>query len=154
MPMELILTHDVENLGDAGDVVSVKPGYGRNCLLPKGLAVLATSRNKAKAAHDAAAIAARIAKERSDAEAIAERINRMTLKFERLVGDDEKLFGSVTSRDLADQLAVAGVELDHRKIMLADPTRALGKYEADVKLGGKVTASLKYWVVAKAGDKK
>ena len=154
MPMELILTHDVENLGDAGDVVSVKPGYGRNYLLPKGLAVLATSRNKAKLEHDRAAIAKRVAKERADAEAIAERINGMTLKFERLVGEDDKLFGSVTSRDLADQLAIAGVEIDHRKIRLPEPTKALGKYEVDVKLGGKVVASLKYWVVAQSGDKK
>jgi len=154
MPMELILTQDVDNLGDAGDLVTVKPGYGRNYLLPKGLAVLATSRNKAKLEHDRSAIAKRVARERADAEAIAERINGMTLQFERLVGEDEKLFGSVTARDLADQLAVAGVEIDHRKIKLDDATKALGKYEVEVKLGGKTNAMLKYWVVAKDPEKK
>lgn len=154
MAMEVILTQDVDNVGDAGQVVSVKNGYGRNYLLPQGMAVLATSRNKAKFEHDRASIETRVAKQRSDAQSIADRVNGMTLKFERRVGEDEKLFGSVTSRDLAEQLAVAGVELDHRKISLADPVRALGKFEAPVKLGSKVAATLKFWVVAENADKK
>jgi large subunit ribosomal protein L9 len=152
--MELILTQDVDNLGPAGKLVTVKNGYGRNYLLPRGLAVLATSRNKARLDHERGAIEKRVARQRQDATAIAERLNGMTLQFERLVGEDEKLFGSVTARDIADQLAVAGVTLDHRKIALADPVRALGKYEAPVKLGSGVEATLKFWVVAKAGDKK
>jgi len=154
MAMELILTQDVDNLGDAGKVVSVKNGYGRNYLLPQGLAVLATGRNKAQFEHDRASIAGRVAKQLADSESIAARVNGMTFKFERRVGDDDKLFGSVTSRDLAEQLAIAGVEIDHRKIVLPEPVRALGKFEAPVKLGNKVEATLKFWVVAETTDKK
>lgn len=154
MAMEVILTQDVENLGDAGEVVSVKNGYGRNYLLPQGLAVLATGRNKAQFEHDRAAIEKRVAKQRADAQSIGERIDLMTLQFERKVGEDEKLFGSVTSRDLAEQLAVAGVEIDHRKIVMHDPVKALGKFEVPVKLGNKVEATLKFWVVAESADKK
>jgi large subunit ribosomal protein L9 len=154
MAMEVILTQDVSNLGDAGEVVSVKNGYGRNYLLPQGLAVLATGRNKAKFEHDRVSIEKRVAKQRADAQSIAERVNLMTLKFERRVGEDEKLFGSVTSRDLAEQLAIAGVEIDHRKIVLGEPVKALGKFEAPVKLGAKVEASLKFWVVAENEEKK
>ncbi len=153
MPMELILTQDVENLGDAGELVKVKSGYGRNYLLPQGLAVVATRRNKARLEHERAAIEKRIAKERASAEGLAERINMMTLQFERKVGEDDKLFGSVTSRDLGEQLAVAGVEIDHRKIDLGEPVKALGKYEVPVKLGAKVSATLKFWVVAESADK-
>jgi large subunit ribosomal protein L9 len=154
MAMEVILLQDVAGLGPAGKLVSVKNGYGRNYLLPQRMAVLATMRNKSKLEHDKTTIAARVAKERADAESIAERINLMTLQFERRVGEDEKLFGSVTSRDLGEQLAVAGVDIDHRKIVLGEPVKALGKYEAPVKLGASVEATLKFWVVAQDPNKK
>jgi large subunit ribosomal protein L9 len=150
MPMELILTTDVEHLGEAGQLVSVKPGYGRNYLLPKGLAVLATRRNKAQLEHERAEIARRVAKQRTAATSLAERIGAMTLQFERAVGEDDKLFGSVTSRDISQQLAIAGVEIDHRKIALTEPVKSLGKYEVTVKLESGVTTTLKYWVVAKS----
>lgn len=149
MAMQLILTKDVEHLGKAGELVTVKPGYGRNYLLPKGLAVTATTRNKSRLEHDRAAIETRIKKEVASAENIAERLNGMTLQFERLVGEDDKLFGSVTSRDIAEQLEKAGLELDHRKIVLDEPVKALGKYEVDVRLMPDVTATLKFWVVGK-----
>jgi large subunit ribosomal protein L9 len=149
MPMQVILTEDVESLGKAGELVTVKSGYGRNYLLPRKLAVTATSRNRAQLEHDKRAIEARVAQERAAAGDIAERLNGMTLQFERLVGEDDKLFGSVTGRDIAEQLAVAGLELDHRKIDLADPVKALGKYEVEVKVRADVTATLKFWVVGK-----
>lgn len=148
MAMQVILTENVENLGDAGELVTVKNGYGRNYLLPQGKAVLATTRNKAKFEHDRAAIAKQVAKRVASAEAIAERINLMTLQFERQVGDEDKLFGSVTSRDIGEQLKVAGVEVDHRKIELPEPVKALGKYEVPIKVGAGVKATLKFWVVA------
>ncbi|RMH45273.1 MAG: 50S ribosomal protein L9 [Deltaproteobacteria bacterium] len=148
--MEVILTQDIEHLGSAGEVVTVKNGYGRNYLLPQGLAIAATRRNKAKLEHDRAAIERRVAKQRADAQAIADRLNGMTLKFERRVGEDDKLFGSVTSRDIADQLAVAGIEIDHRKIVLPEPIKSLGKFEVPVKVGSGVEATLKFWVVAQA----
>jgi large subunit ribosomal protein L9 len=99
--MQVILTQDVGNLGKAGELVSVKPGYGRNYLVPNGLAVTATVRNKNRLDHDKAVIARRVEKDRANANEIATRINGMTLQFERQVGEDEKLFGSVTSRGLS-----------------------------------------------------
>ena len=149
MPMQLILTKDVDNLGKAGDLVSVKPGYGRNYLLPQGLAVTATSRNVRRIEHERRIISAQVAKERGAAQDIAGRLNGMTLQFERLVGEDDKLFGSVTSRDVADQLEKAGVTVDHRKIRLDEPIRALGKYEVEIKVHSDVSATLKFWVVGK-----
>jgi large subunit ribosomal protein L9 len=147
--MQLILTQDVPHLGKAGDLVTVRPGYGRNYLLPKGMAVQATNRNIRQLEHDKRVISGRVAKETAAAEQIAARLNFMTLQFERRVGDDDKMFGSVTTRNIADQLGVAGLEIDHRRIMLDEPVKALGKYEVDIKLKASVTARLKFWVVGK-----
>jgi len=149
MPMQLILTQDVENLGKAGELVSVRPGYGRNFLVPRGYAVTATVRNKNRLDHEKAVIARRVEKERASATEIATRINGMTLQFERIVGEDEKLFGSVTTRDIAEQLKKANVDIDHRWIQLDAPVKALGKYEVPVRLAAGVIAQLKFWVVGK-----
>ena len=149
MAMQIILTQDVDNLGKAGELVSVRPGYGRNYLVPRGFAVSATVRNKNRLDHEKALIEKRVAKERATATEIAAKVNIMTLQFERMVGEDEKLFGSVTNRDIADQLKRAGVEIDHRTIHLDQPVKALGKYEVTVKLAAGVTATLKFWVVGK-----
>ncbi|HUQ06518.1 MAG TPA: 50S ribosomal protein L9 [Kofleriaceae bacterium] len=150
MPMQVILTQDVTNLGKAGELVSVRPGYGRNYLVPRGMAVSATAANVHRLEHDKRVIARRVAKERAVADAQAERINVVTLQFDRQVGDEEKMFGSVTSRDLVEQLKKAGVDLDHRQIVLDQPIKALGKYEVAVKLAAGVVANLKFFVVAKA----
>lgn len=149
MPMQIILTQDVDNLGKAGEVVTVRPGYGRNYLVPRGLAVSATVRNKNRLDHDKKLIERKVAKERARATDVASRLNGMTLQFERIVGEDEKLFGSVTNRDIADQLKRAGVELDHRTIQLDQAVKALGKYEVPIRLSAGVTATLKFWVVGK-----
>jgi large subunit ribosomal protein L9 len=149
MPMQLILTQDVENLGKAGELVTVRPGYGRNYLVPRGFAVSATVRNKNRLDHDRAVIERKVAKERATATEIATRINGMTLQFERMVGEDEKLFGSVTNRDIAEQLKKAGVDIDHRWIQLDQPIKALGKYESPVRLAAGVVATLRFWVVGK-----
>lgn len=149
MPMQIILTQDVPNLGQAGELVSVRPGYGRNYLLPRGFAVSASAANKQQLDHNRREIEKKVAKERATAGAIAERLNGMTLQFERLVGDDQKLFGSVTNRDIADQLKKANIEIDHRWVELDQPVKALGKYEVQVRLGAGVIANLKYWVVGK-----
>jgi large subunit ribosomal protein L9 len=147
--MQLILTQDVTHLGKAGDLVTVRPGYGRNFLLPKGMAVQATSRNIRQLEHDKRVISARVSKETAAAETIATRLNGMTLQFERRVGEDDKMFGSVTARNIADQLEVAGLQIDHRRIELDEPVKALGKYEVEIKLKASVTAKLKFWVVGK-----
>ena len=149
MAMQVILTQDVDNLGKAGELVSVRPGYGRNYLVPRGLAVTATVTNKQRLEHERAVIERRVAKERASATELAGRINGMTLQFERMVGEDEKLFGSVTNRDIADQLKRANVEIDHRWVQLDHPVKALGKYEVPVRLAAGVVATLKFWVVGK-----
>jgi large subunit ribosomal protein L9 len=148
--MQVILTQDVANLGKAGELVSVRPGYGRNYLVPRGMAVSATAANVHRLEHDKRVIARRVAKERAGAESQAERINVVTLQFDRSVGEEDKMFGSVTSRDLVDQLKKAGVDIDHRQIVLEAPIKALGKYEVPVKLAAGVVANLKFFVVAKA----
>jgi len=147
--MQVILTQDIATLGKAGELVSVKPGYGRNYLIPEGLAVTATTSNVNRLEHERKTIAKRVEKERTNAQSIADRLNGMTLQFERQVGDDEKLFGSVSNRDIADQLKRAGIDIDHRKIDLEHPIKALGKYEVAVKLGAGISAQLKFWVVGK-----
>ena len=149
MPMQIILVQDVDNLGKAGELVSVKPGFGRNFLIPRGMAVSATTGNVKRLDHERRVVEKRVAKERAGAESLAERLNGMTLQFERNVGEDEKLFGSVSNRDIADQLKRAGIDLDHRKIELEHPVKALGKYEVPVRLGSSVVATLKFWVVKK-----
>ena len=149
MPMQIILTQDVDNLGKAGELVSVRPGYGRNYLVPRGLAVSATVRNKNRLDHEKGLIERKVAKERARATDLATRLNGMTLQFERVVGEDEKLFGSVTNRDIADQLKRAGVEIDHRTILLDQAVKALGKYEVPIRLSAGVIATLKFWVVGK-----
>ena len=147
--MQLILLQDVGNLGKAGELVSVRPGYGRNYLVPRGFAVSATVHNKNRLEHEKAVIARKVEKERATANELATRINGMTLQFERQVGEDERLFGSVTSRDIAEQLKRANVEIDHRWIQLDQSVKALGKYEVPVRLAAGVIAQLKFWVVGK-----
>jgi large subunit ribosomal protein L9 len=149
MAMQIILTQDVANLGKAGELVSVRPGYGRNYLVPRGFAVSATVRNKNRLDHEKALIERKITRERASATELAGRINGITLQFERIVGGDEKLFGSVTSRDIADQLKRAGIEIDHRWVQLDNAVKALGKYETTVRLAAGVTATMKFWVVGK-----
>ena len=149
MAMQVILTQDVANLGKAGELVSVRPGYGRNYLVPNGLAVTATVTNKNRLEHEKAVIERRVAKERASATELAAKLNVMTLQFERMVGEDEKLFGSVTSRDITEQLKKAGIEIDHRWVQLDQAVKALGKYETTVRLAAGVTATLKFWVVGK-----
>jgi large subunit ribosomal protein L9 len=149
MPMQIILTQDVDNLGKAGELVSVRPGYGRNYLVPRGMAVSATVTNKNRLDHEKALIERKVAKERASATEIAARINGMTLQFERNTGEDEKLFGSVTSRDIAEALQAQGVTIDSKKILLEEPIRALGMTEVPVKLGRGVQAKIKVWVVKK-----
>jgi len=150
--MQLILTQDVDHLGKAGELVTVKSGYGRNYLVPRGLAVSATAENKSQLEHRKRQVEKRIAKERAAAATLAERISGMTLQFERLVGEDERMFGSVTSRDLARQLEIAGVEIDARQIVMPEPIKTIGKHEVEVRLGAGTTATLKFWVTAKGAE--
>src|SRR2546430_1979464 len=147
--MQVILREDVKNLGKSGELVNVKPGYGRNYLIPKGLAIVATPKNVARLEHEKRVIGARATKLAKDAQAQAARIEGATINISRAVGEEDRLFGSVTGRDIADALAEAGVQLDHRKIHLSEPIKTLGMHEVKVRLGHEVFATAKVWVVKK-----
>ena len=149
--MQVILKEDVVSLGKSGDLVSVKPGFGRNYLIPQGKAVLATTNNVAQMEHEKRLITAKNARLLKDAQSIADRIAKVEITIERQVGGDEKdkLFGSVNTRDIEEALAEKGVKIDRKKIVLAEPIKSLGVYTVDIKLAPDVTGHLKLWVVAK-----
>jgi len=146
--MEIILTENVEGLGTIGDVVKVKPGYGRNYLVPRGLAVEANSRNVKELDHRKRQLERKLQKVTQAAELVKQRIESVTCVLSHRAGEEGKLFGSVTSMELESKLAEAGVEIDRKKIQLAEPIKALGEYEVPVKLDAGVIATLKVSVVA------
>ena len=146
--MKVILTKDMENLGKAGALVDVKPGYGRNYLLPNGIAVAATAKNVRQLEHDKAGILARASKHRSNMDAQAKKLTSLELKFARKVGEQDKLFGSVTSKDIHEQLASQGYEVDRKQIHLPEPLKVLGSHEVEVKLHPEVTTKLKVTIAA------
>ncbi len=148
--MKLILREDVYNLGKGGELVEVKPGYGRNFLIPRGLAVLANPRNIREVEHQKAVAAAKAAKLKASAEAIAKRLSDTPLSFKRKVGEQDKLYGSVTAMDLAEALAGRGVQIDRRAIDLAEPIKTLGDFEVGVKLHSDVVGKVKVKVEAEA----
>jgi large subunit ribosomal protein L9 len=141
--MKVILTKDLENLGKAGALVDVKPGYGRNYLLPRQLAVMATAKNLHQLDHEKAGILARAARQRSSMDAMAKKVSAIVLSFSRKAGEQDKLFGSVTSKDIHDRLVEQGYEIDRKQIHLPEPLKAVGDHEVEVKLHPEVTAKLK-----------
>jgi large subunit ribosomal protein L9 len=140
--MEVILREDVSNLGNRGDVVKVADGYGRNYLLPKQLAMEATPANKAVIDQMKAAAVRRSAKEKSEAEALVTQLNTVSLVFTRKVGEGDHLFGSVTSSDIAQELAGKGYTVDRRKVQLDEPLKSTGEFHVPVKLHREVTAHI------------
>jgi large subunit ribosomal protein L9 len=146
--MKVILTKDLDNLGRAGALVDVKPGYGRNYLLPRNLAVLATAKNIRQLEHQKAGILARASKEKQNMTAMAQRLSTIEVKFARKVGEQNKLFGSVTSKDVHEQLTAQGYQIERRQVHLPDPLKELGTHEVEVKLHSEVTAKVKVTVEA------
>lgn len=144
--MEVILRSDVEHLGRRGEVVKVAAGYGRNYLLPQGLAMAVTEANKAMIAKEQKILAAKLAKEKAEFEAIAGRIGALRFVAPRKVGENEQLYGSVTSGDVADFLKAKGIEIDKRKVAIDDPIKKLGEHEIKIKLHPEVTTTLKLLV--------
>ena len=144
--MEVILREDVDKLGRRGEVVKVAEGYGRNFLLPRGLALLVNEANKAMIAKERKSHEARMAKEKAEFQAVADRINGIRFVAPRKVGENDVLYGSVTSGDIADFLKGKGVDLDKRKIQLEEPIKKLGEHEVQVKLHPEVAAKLKVLV--------
>lgn len=148
--MQIILTKDVADLGGAGQTVNVKPGYGANFLIPRGLAVLATVRNQREMAHQRRKIEATVVREKQKAAELSKKISGISVTLTRIVAADEKdkIFGSVTAQDIADALRHEGFVLDKRQIVLETPLKSLGVYEVAIKLHRDVTSSVKVWVVA------
>lgn len=145
--MKVILREDVDKLGRTGDTVEVADGYSRNFLLPRGLAVRASTRNVKVLEHQKKVIDARKAKQRDDAQGLAQLLESKSCTIARKVGEEEKLFGSVTSRDIESALREEGVTLDRKRILLDEPIKKLGVYTVPVKLHQEVRGSIKVWVV-------
>ena len=145
--MELILTQDVDKLGRAGDLVKVKPGYGRNYLLPRGIAVLATRGNKAQIEHHRRAIAREQERIRAEHQKQADALKGVAVSVARKAGQDGKLFGSVMSKDIAEALKAQNIDLDKRLIQLSEPLKATGTYEVAVRFNADITVSLKVNVI-------
>ena len=144
--MEVILREDVDKLGRRGDVVKVAEGYGRNFLLPRGLAMAVNEANKAMIAKERKAHELRAAKEKAEFQTVAERIATLRFIAPRKVGEHDMLYGSVTSGDIAEFLKAKGVEIDKRKVQLDEPIKKLGEHEVSVKLHPEVSANLRVLV--------
>ncbi|QQS49628.1 MAG: 50S ribosomal protein L9 [Acidobacteriota bacterium] len=141
--MELLLKEDVDNLGARGDLVKVRAGYGRNYLLPRGLAIQATPSNIKQIEMQRRALLKREAAERETALQQSELLKEVTLEFARKVGEHGLLYGSVTSMDVHEALLEKGYEFDRRRILLKDPIKEVGEYEVPVKLHREVTTGIK-----------
>jgi large subunit ribosomal protein L9 len=148
---QVLLREDIDNLGARGEIVRVKAGYARNYLLPRNLAVEATTNNVRQIEGEKAALAKREAKERSTAELQASQLQKLTLKFERKVGEAGVLYGSVTSMDIAHELQKQGYEIDRRKIVLREPIKRFGNYNVPVRLHREVTVELPLSVLGEGG---
>jgi len=146
--VRVILRSDVGNLGDAGEVVNVKPGYARNYLVPQGLATVATVANVKELEHHRRAIAEKVEKEVKSLQAEKKKLEKVALSVEAQVGEEGKLFGSVTAQNVADLLAELGIEVDRRKIDLKDPIKTAGEHTVAIKLHREVVAEVKLKVLA------
>ena len=145
--MEVILRHAVENLGKPGDVVKVKNGYGRNYLLPHNLAYEATPGNLKRIQQERARLEAAEGQRRDAAQEIATKLEQVSLTFSARVGEEGKLFGSVTTADIAQQLESQGFHVEKRQIDLHEPIKALGVYRVPVRLHADVKPEIKVWVI-------
>ncbi|MBU0566568.1 50S ribosomal protein L9 [bacterium] len=145
--MKVILTDDLENLGKRGEVKEVATGYGRNFLIPKGMAYPATAANLKKLEKEQLFEATATEKKIKGTKETAGRIEKLTLTIARQAGEEDKLFGSVTSSDLADLLKEEGIQVDKKKIILEKPIKALGEYQVPIKLGDGVETRIKIKLV-------
>ncbi|GBE03871.1 MAG TPA: 50S ribosomal protein L9 [Nitrospirae bacterium] len=141
--MKVILKEDVDNLGDMGNVVEVKNGYGRNYLIPRDLAVEANTKNIKQLEHQKKLLQSKIKKAKMEGEELSEKISAISISIEVKSGEEGKLFGSVTSKDIAEAIAAQGIEIDKRKINLQEPIKRLGEYEISVRVRQDVIATVK-----------
>jgi large subunit ribosomal protein L9 len=145
--MEVILRQAVDNLGHPGDIVKVSNGFARNYLLPHGIAYEATPGNRKRIEQERQRLEAAESERRSGAEELAKRLEEVSLSFSARVGEEGKLFGSVTAADIAQQLEAQGIHIERRLIDLHEPIRALGVYRVPVRLHADVRPELKVWVI-------
>lgn len=148
--MNIILTETVEGLGNIGDQLMVKPGYARNYLVPQGLAVVANMRNLKELDHNKRQLARKMQKQTQDAELLKAQIEKISYVFVLRSGEEGKLFGSVTSLDIAAKLTEQGIEIDRKKIILDDHIKTLGEYAVKIKLSAGVVATINVVVNAAA----
>ena len=145
--MKVILMSNVENLGESGDVVSVKPGYARNKLIPMGLALRASKRNIAVANEQKRVTLAKVKRENQAMEILAKKLSKVEITIEVKVGEEEKMFGSITNKDLHKELINKGFELDKNQISINEPIKALGIYHITVKVAKDITSDVKLYVI-------
>ena len=157
--MKLLLNEDVDGLGFCGDEVEVKDGYGRNFLIPKGKALLATPNNLKAFNHQKRIVQAKVKKVTGIAQEVADKINAVTIQIKKKMGDGGKMFGAVTAQEISDLLKAKGIDIDRRKIQIQEPIKKAGEYSIPAKLHPQVTAEIKLTVegqkvVEKAESKK
>ncbi len=145
--MKVILREDVEHLGTAGEVVNVRNGYARNFLLPRSFAVPATANNIKAFEHECRSLEAKRTKRRKEAEALKAKLERVSCSIAKKVGEQDKLFGSVTTIDIEKAFATEGFTVDKKDILLTEPIKALGVYSVPVRIFDDVVANTKIWVV-------
>ena len=150
--MQVILTEDVDRVGTIGDIVNVKPGFARNFLFPRKLAIEASAGNVRQSEHQQRLIDALVEKRRAESGAVADRLAHLAIEIAKRAGEEDKIFGSVTTSELAEHLAKHGIEIDRHNIEIAEHIRTLGDYKASVHLGHGVTAEMNFRVVAEAEE--
>ena len=147
--MQIILNKDIDALGKAGDIITVKDGFARNYLIPQGMATVATKKNIDATQKNIEVQARKDAKTRSNLEALAERLNKLTLKFELQAGEDDKLFGSVTNSMISEAIAEKGFTVDRKEIEMEEAIKSVGNHFVNVKLGKGFSGRVKIKVSAK-----
>ena len=145
--MELILKKTVDTLGEEGDIVKVKSGYGRNFLIPKKLAVVANKANLALLEQEKAVIESRRKKQREEAESLSKKVSGTTITIQHRAGEEEKLFGSVTAADIAEKLAELDIQIDKKNILLAESIKTLGEVVVPIKVGYQMTSEITVTIV-------
>lgn len=146
--INVVLTEDLANLGKIGELVRVRPGYARNYLIPRGLAIGATAENVSRIEHEKRVAEAKSAKAKTEAAELAQKLGAVKLKIERPVGEGERLYGSVTTRDIEEALAAQGFAVDRRRITL-EPIKSLGVHHVTIRLGTSINATVEVSVVKK-----
>lgn len=150
--MEIILKETIDTLGMEGDIVNVKPGYARNYLIPQQKAVVVNKATLARLQHEQQAIAARRESEQRKAEQLVTRLETKTVTLYRRVGEEDRLFGSVSTKDIAQQLEEDGITLDRRSILLTEPIKSIGETVVNVKVGYQMTTTLTVQVIPEGAD--